>query len=50
MAQMRLLAQPFNQGQNRGPADRAPGDETHEVHHWTQKFNCTAEQLRAAVP
>ena len=36
--------------QNRGPAARARGNETHEVHYWTQKFNCTAEQFRAAVP
>lgn len=37
--------------QDRGPADRARVNvnETHEVRYWTQKFNCTAEQLRAAV-
>ena len=33
--------------QDRGPADRV--NETHEVRHWTQKFSCTPEQLRAAV-
>ena len=37
--------------QDRGPADRARVNvnETHEVRYWTQKFNCTPEQLRAAV-
>ena len=37
--------------QDRGPADRARVNvnETHEVRYWTQKFNSTPEQLRAAV-
>ena len=37
--------------QDRGPADRARVNvhETHEVRYWTQKFNCSHEQLRAAV-
>lgn len=37
--------------QDRGPADRARVNvnEAHEVRYWTQRFNCTTEQLRAAV-
>ncbi|GAA3959442.1 DUF3606 domain-containing protein [Hymenobacter antarcticus] len=37
--------------QDRGPADRARVNvhEAHEVRYWTQKFNCSAELLRAAV-
>ncbi|WP_425554387.1 DUF3606 domain-containing protein [Hymenobacter glaciei] len=37
--------------QDRGPADRARVNvnETHEVRYRAQKFNCSAEQLRAAV-
>lgn len=35
--------------QDRGPADRAHVNETHEDRYWTQKFNCSPEQLRAAV-
>ena len=35
--------------QDCGPADRFHINETHEVRYWTQKFNCTAEQPRAAV-
>ena len=35
--------------QDRGPADRARVNETHEVRYWTQKFNCTVEHLRTAV-
>jgi hypothetical protein len=34
-----------------GAADRNRVNvhEDYEVRHWTQKFGCTAEQLRAAV-
>jgi hypothetical protein len=34
-----------------GAADRTRVNvhEDYEVRHWTQKFGCTAEQLRAAV-
>ena len=35
--------------QEGGPAARANVNETHEVRYWTQKFNCSAEQLRAVV-
>jgi hypothetical protein len=36
---------------NRGPADRSRINvhEDYEVRYWTKKFNCTADQLRAAV-
>lgn len=36
---------------NRGPQDRARinVNEDHEVRYWTEKYGCTAEQLRAAV-
>ena len=35
----------------RGPADRdrVNINETYEVRHWTEKFGCTEQQLRAAV-
>ena len=35
--------------QDRGPADPARVNETHEVRYRTQEFNCDAKQLRAAV-
>jgi len=36
---------------NRGPADRARVNvhEAHELRYWTKHFNCTADQLKAAV-
>lgn len=36
---------------NRGPADRdrVNVNEPYEVRHWTEKFGCTEQQLRAAV-
>ena len=35
----------------RGPQDaqRVNVHEEYEVRHWTEKFHCTAEQLKAAV-
>ena len=37
--------------QDRGPADRARVNvhEAHELRYWTKHFNCTPEQLKAAV-
>ena len=37
--------------QDRGPADRARVNvhEAHELRYWTKRFNCTADQLKAAV-
>jgi hypothetical protein len=36
---------------NRGPADRSrvSTSEDYEVRYWTNKFGCTAQQLRDAV-
>jgi hypothetical protein len=37
--------------QDRGPQDRSRVNvnQPHEVRYWTQEFNCTEQQLRAAV-